>query len=102
LIWGDGSAGDTAFAVLWCVCNVLIGCYYIFRIGWRILFAGDSLVKRIWGSFIFTCGLGHIAMVYYMAFNHNLSVFHFLVVPVDVLTLIATMEAGHRSPDVPT
>ena len=101
MIWGDGSPWDIAAGVLWCVCGTLIGAYYVFRIGRRVLINSSGLKQRVWGSFIFSCGLGHWAMVFFMAMNHSPWVFQFIVLPIDILTLIATIEAGHRSPDVP-
>lgn len=93
---------DVALAIVWCLCGIVIGIYYIFRIGWRVLRNATGITQRIWGSFIFSCGIGHFVMVYYMAVNPNPLIFHYLVIPVDVLTMMATIEAGHRSPDVPS
>jgi hypothetical protein len=102
MIFGDGTPFDVAMGVAWCACGVLIGAYYVFRIGWRVLFNSTGVKQRVWGSFIFSCGIGHWAMVGYMTLYPESWFFQAVVVPIDILTLIATAEAGHRSPDVPS
>lgn len=103
MIWGDGSPEHFALAVLWCACGVVIGTIYVFRIGLRVIRNNKhSVTRRIWGTFIFFCGVGHPTMVYYMAFDPGIWFFHWVVIPIEVLTMAATVEAGYRSPDVPT
>lgn len=79
---------------IWVISNLVIGVSY-FLIGFRHFRAAAlDVLSLFYGAFIFSCGAGHFAMVYFMGFDP--SAFAFAIVFIaDTVTAGVSIWTAH-------
>ena len=77
--------------LLWAVFNIGIFYLYCFRIAPALTGQQETSEMRYrYGWFIYSCGLGHLAMVFFMVLLHDIVWMFRVVLVVDLMTVIAS------------
>jgi hypothetical protein len=91
---------DPLAGSLFFVANVVIAWAYCWRIGRSVLKNHTNGHRRIWGSFIYACGAGHLVMVGHMViWQEPWSLW--AVIVTDLVTAVVSVEAAIKQPDLP-